>query len=404
MAWLNLVDPIMPSNNPDPGPSGQTAGAVSNPPVSPDSRDSPDSPAAAGRPARPAGLSARDVEAIAGRAAEGRPPGLGEMEALLSLPPGPAAEALMRGAEALRAERFGSSILLYGFVYLSTHCRNNCSFCHYRSELSDLERYRLEPDDIVAASLALARSGVNLIDLTMGEDEDLLSEEGFERLLGIVGAVAEATALPVMLSPGLLGPGQLRRAREAGAVWYALYQETHDRDLFRRWRRGQDFDARARARGAAMEAGLLVEDGMLVGAGAPPAALAGSVAAMAASGARQIRAMGYVPSPGGLAPAGDAVREELLAIAVMRLARPGALIPASLDVEGLKGLIPRIRAGANVATSLVPAGSGLAGVASKELDIDNRNRGAGKVAEALAGLGLAPAAPGGPLAALAAGR
>jgi methylornithine synthase len=71
----------------------------------------------------------------------------------------------------------------------------------------------------------------------------------------------------------------------------------------------------------------------------------------------------------------------------LRLSLPEALIPASLDVEGLKGLEPRIRAGANVVTSLVPAGSGLAGVASKDLDIDNLNRGAEKVAQKLEALG-----------------
>ena len=57
-------------------------------------------------------------------------------------------------------------------------------------------------------------------------------------------------------------------------------------------------------------------------------------------------------------------------IAVMRLAMPDRLIPASLDVEGIAGLEARLEAGANVVTSIVPPQSGLAGVSQAELDID----------------------------------
>ena len=61
----------------------------------------------------------------------------------------------------------------------------------------------------------------------------------------------------------------------------------------------------------------------------------------------------------------------------MRLALPDRLIPASLDVDGLSGLKQRLDAGANVITSLVPPGQGLAGVAQSSLDIEEGNRTAG---------------------------
>ena len=51
-------------------------------------------------------------------------------------------------------------------------------------------------------------------------------------------------------------------------------------------------------------------------------------------------------------PGGDA--DELLTIAAMRLAMPDRFIPASLDVDGIAGLERRLRAGANVVTSIVP--------------------------------------------------
>ena len=99
-------------------------------------------------------------------------------------------------------------------------------------------------------------------------------------------------------------------------------------------------------------------------------------------------------------PAGDAA--ELLTIAAMRLAMPDRLIPASLDVDGIRGLERRLEAGANVVTSIVPPTVGLAGVSQAELDIDEGYRTVAGVLPHLDAAGAArrparrvPRAPGG---------
>ena len=100
--------------------------------------------------------------------------------------------------------------------------------------------------------------------------------------------------------------------------------------------------------------------------------------------------MTFVPQPGtplaGVAPAGDA--DELLTIAAMRLAMPARFIPASLDVDGIRGLERRLDAGANVVTSIVPPTVGLAGVSQSELDIDEGHRTVAGVLPHLDRLGL----------------
>jgi methylornithine synthase len=82
---------------------------------------------------------------------------------------------------------------------------------------------------------------------------------------------------------------------------------------------------------------------------------------------------------------------ELLTIAVMRLAMPDRFIPASLDVDGIGGLERRLEAGANVVTSIVPPTVGLAGVSQAELDIDEGFRTVHGVLPHLTRLGLRPA-------------
>ena len=75
---------------------------------------------------------------------------------------------------------------------------------------------------------------------------------------------------------------------------------------------------------------------------------------------------------------------ELKIIALMRILYPKALIPASLDVDGIDGLEDRINAGANLITSIIPPKSGFMGVAHNTLDVDEGGR---TVAEAKAILG-----------------
>lgn len=65
---------------------------------------------------------------------------------------------------------------------------------------------------------------------------------------------------------------------------------------------------------------------------------------------------------------------ELKLIALMRILYPWALIPTSLDVDGIAGLESRVNAGGNVVTSIIPPRTGLAGVAQSSMDVDEGGR------------------------------
>lgn len=279
--------------------------------------------------------------------------------------------------QAARQERervFGNKVFLYGFVYFSTYCKNNCTFCYYRKDNECPPRYRKSLEQVVRTASELKDSGVHLIDLTTGDDP--YYTEHPERLAEIVKAVKTATDLPVMVSPGLLNEKGLQLVHEAGADWYALYQETHRKSLFVKLRAGQSYEARMKAKQYAAGLGILIEEGLLTGVGDTPGDKANSFQAMKKMKASQVRTMTFIPQEG--APLqGDGSQgygSELLNIAVMRLLFPDALIPASLDVEGLEGLKTRLMAGANVVTSIIPPEEGYAGVANSSQDIDEGYR------------------------------
>jgi len=334
-----------------------------------------------------------DVRALCARALDGGILELAELEALLAIDDERLAGEVFSAARVARERHFGDGVFLYGFVYFSTYCRNDCAFCYYRADNALSPRYRKTMAEVVAICEGLASSGVDLLDLTMGEDPLIHGDPGYLALLELVGAVRAATGLSVMVSPGVVPESALRDLRASGADWYALYQETHTPELYARLRVGQAFAERVITRRAARAAGLLVEDGMLTGIGDTAADRARSVAAMREAGWPQVRVMTFVPQEGtplaDVRPAGDLA--ELLTIAVLRLVLPDRLIPASLDVDGIRGLERRLAAGANVVTSIVPPTSGLAGVSNAVLDIDEGYRTVAGVLPHLKRLGLRPA-------------
>lgn len=326
---------------------------------------------------------------ILSRSLEGYKPNYEEVMELLSADDPHLIKDLLQTAREIRSKWFGNRVFLYGFIYFSTHCRNDCGFCYYRRS-NDIPRYRKPLDDIINVAEQLEDSGINLIDLTMGEDPTISSQKGYRNLLRIVSEVDEHVDLPIMVSPGTLPSEAFAQLKTAGADWFACYQETHNRDLFKKLRLDQDYDHRFNQKLWAKQEGMMIEEGIMIGVGEDLNDRADSIMIMDDLGAKQVRAMTFVPQDGTPMHNKKSVdfMEEIRTIAVMRLVHQDKLIPASLDLEGIKGVKARLMAGANVITSIVPPNKTLAGVAQHELDIDNGMRTKDQIEFELDGLDL----------------
>jgi methylornithine synthase len=337
-----------------------------------------------------------EVEAILEKITSGLMADRQEINFLLSLTNQSEIELLFKAARKSRETNFGDEIFLYGFVYFSTYCRNNCIFCFYRSCNQASSRYRKTPAQVIETSVKLADSGVDLLDLTMGEDPYYFNSGNFEELVDLVASVKEKTVLPLMISPGLVPTSVIQGFSEVGVDWYACYQETHNRELFTKMRLNQDYDQRLKVKGYAHQLGMLAEEGLLVGVGETAGDLAYSFEVMDKIAADQVRVMSFIPQKGTPLEniqTGSSLRE-LLVIAVMRLLFPDRLIPASLDVDGIGGLKDRLNAGANVVTSIIPPEEGLMGVSQSTLDIDEGGRTVAGTIPILHDCGLQPAGKG----------
>jgi methylornithine synthase len=279
-------------------------------------------------------------------------------------------QKIFAASREVRRREFGSKVFLYGFVYFSTFCRNDCSFCYYRRSNKIPYRYRKTSREIIHTAKDLKDSGVHLIDLTMGEDDYYLEND--EKLIDLVKELKTVHDIAVMVSPGVVSPDIIKQLAEAGADWYALYQETHNKKTFSELRLNQDYDVRMKAKTEASSCGMLIEEGLLSGIGESTEDIIKSLHIMKEMNVSQGRSMTFIPQHG--TPMEHERQSDFLTelrlIAVLRLYLPDILIPASLDVDGIRGLRERLMAGANVVTSIIPPDKGFAGVANAYQDIN----------------------------------
>jgi methylornithine synthase len=313
-----------------------------------------------------------------------------DLRTLLSLESEEDLEKLYYAARKVRDHYFGNRVFLNCFIYFSTHCKNQCAFCYYNCK-NEINRYRLTKEEIKEICTVLKGAGFHMIDLTMGEDPYYHEEP--DRFVELVQMVKEELKLPIMISPGVMDNVTLLKAREKGADFFALYQETYDTELYQRLRVGQSFEGRVSARRFAKENGYCIEDGILTGVGNDIESTILSLRGMKMNNPDMVRVMTFLPQEG--TPLSD-FREksnlsELKIISILRLMFPKCLIPASLDLEGIDGMVHRLNAGANIVTSILPPDSRLEGVANYDRELEERDRDILSVIKRLETMGMEPA-------------
>ncbi|MCD4807562.1 MAG: methylornithine synthase PylB [Methanococcoides sp.] len=299
-------------------------------------------------------------------------------------------EKLHYVARHIRDNFFGNKVFMYSFVYFSTHCKNNCAFCYYNRE-NDIERYRLTLEDIKKICQVLKTEEIHMVDLTMGEDPYFHNNP--ERLAELVRTVKEEVGKPIMVSPGVVDNETLMLLKENGADFLALYQETYDKDLYGKLRVEQSFEERINSRNHAKRIGYCVEDGILTAVEPDIESTLISLRGLGTSDPDMVRVMTFLPQKGTPLEGKDVEgsEAELKMISILRLMYPNLLIPASLDLEGIDGMVHRLNSGANVVTSIISSNSALEGVVNYDREHAERDRDVKSVVARLKTMGMEPA-------------
>ena len=139
-------------------------------------------------------------------------------------------EPVARQAAVLTRQRFGYAVQFYVPLYVSNFCVNSCLYCGFNRH-NRIRRMVLPYDDAVREAEHLAREGFRHLLLVSGEDPEGVPVDYFEELAERLRG--KFASLNIEIYP--LDEAGYRRLVEAGVDSLTLYQETYDRDAYRRF-------------------------------------------------------------------------------------------------------------------------------------------------------------------------
>ncbi|HOA50611.1 MAG TPA: [FeFe] hydrogenase H-cluster radical SAM maturase HydE [Thermogutta sp.] len=138
---------------------------------------------------------------------------------------------LWQWADRVRQEFVGGEVHLRGLIEISNHCVRLCAYCGLRAPNTELVRYRMSGDEILACARQAAALGYGTVVLQAGEDPGLTRDFVRE----IVRRIKETTGLAITLSLGERDEEELWAWRQAGADRYLLRFETSQAELYQRY-------------------------------------------------------------------------------------------------------------------------------------------------------------------------
>jgi len=156
-------------------------------------------------------------------------PSVEDAYALFSHAALPFLEEMAERSRAITLKRFGRTIILYAPIYLSNYCINECAYCGFAVH-REITRKLLTIDEAVAQAEYLSAEGIRHFLLVTGEAPRQCG-------LGLIGKVVKAVrqkaaSVSVEIFPcGLKGYNNLI---QAGVDGLTLYQETYDKDLYKK--------------------------------------------------------------------------------------------------------------------------------------------------------------------------
>lgn len=129
-------------------------------------------------------------------------------------------------AREISTSRFGNKIFIRGIVEFSNVCKNDCYYCGIRRSNTNVQRYRLTPDEILDCCDEGYELGFRTFVLQSGEDKSYTNDTLCDIVRRIKAAHPDCA---VTLSLGELTYDEYKALREAGADRYLLRHETADK-------------------------------------------------------------------------------------------------------------------------------------------------------------------------------
>lgn len=143
-------------------------------------------------------------------------------------------ESILGTASAVKESIYGKRLVIFAPLYLSNFCVNNCTYCGFRKNNTDLKKKRLSLSEIKKEVEYLEDQGQKRLLLIAGEDPQL---SNVETLAGIIKTVYETKKdagsirrLNVNVAP--MDVKDFRVLKKSGIGTYQLFQETYHQETY----------------------------------------------------------------------------------------------------------------------------------------------------------------------------
>ena len=263
---------------------------------------------------------------------------------------------LFEQADNIRKKYVGDEVHLRGLIEFSNICRNNCLYCGIRSSNKDAQRYRMEPEEIIATAKQAVNMGFKTVVMQSGED----MYYNIDRMCHIISEIKKFD-VAITLSIGERSYEEYKAFREAGADRYLMRIETTDKDLYHKLDPNMSWQNRYDCLMMIKELGYELGSGIMVGL--PNQSVESIAEDLLFLKDIEVDMSGigpFIPHPQTplSKEQGGSLNLALRTMAVMRLLLPDINIPATTAMETLhpQGRIMALQAGANVVMPNVNSG------------------------------------------------
>lgn len=138
-------------------------------------------------------------------------------------------EPMARKAQALTVQYFGRTIQLFIPLYIANYCGNQCAYCGF-NRAHAIERSKLTLEEIEAEARAIRSTGMQHILVLTGEAPEVTPLDYIEAAVHLLKRHFASVAIEMFP----MEENDYRRLKAAGVDGLTLYQETYDRQVYRK--------------------------------------------------------------------------------------------------------------------------------------------------------------------------
>ncbi|MEJ6952334.1 [FeFe] hydrogenase H-cluster radical SAM maturase HydE [Natronospora cellulosivora (SeqCode)] len=163
-------------------------------------------------------------------------------------------------ADSIRAQYHGQEVHLRGIIEFSNYCNKNCFYCGLRKDNQDLQRYKLNEEDIIE----IAYAGIDLAYKTIVFQS---GEDGYaaDTIAYIIKKVKSKANIAISLCLGERDFQEYQLWKDAGADRYLLKHETADKSLYKKLHPEMDYHTRINHLHKLKEMGYQTGSGNIIG-------------------------------------------------------------------------------------------------------------------------------------------